>query len=77
MPTEMAFETNPIGFTVQKEGGIFNSFGTMSMLKQTEGEKSTYWWGYSQQLNIAKPTSELGSVNILQWMSTLNQDIRN
>ena len=33
MPTEEAFETNPIEFTVQKEGGIYNSFGTMSMLK--------------------------------------------
>ena len=53
VPTESASVWNPITFTIQEPGGNYNSFGTMSAIKQYDGTQTQYWWGYSTQVNVS------------------------
>lgn len=47
------YQTNPQSFEIQQaaQGNDYNSYGTMSVLKQTKDGETSLWWGYSTQVN--------------------------
>ena len=75
IPTDEMKTTGPIEFTIQAEGGNYNGFGTMSMIKQTVGENSKWWWGYSTQINMSIPLANGNTIQ--QFLYTLGQDVIN
>ena len=72
--TDAALQTGKTNFTVKKDGGQYNAYGVMSVVKQTSGGITQYWWGYSTQMNTSVPLEEGETVQ--QWLSSVGQ-VRN
>lgn len=73
-----AYQTNPQFFEIQQaaSGNDFNSYGTMSVLKQTKGNETSLWWGYSTQVNY-KNYSLVDNNYIVQFLVLEGADLSN
>ena len=71
------YQTNPQPFEIQQaaQGNDFNSYGTMSVIKQTKDGDTSLWWGYSTQVNYK--TYKLTDFYMVQFLVLEGSDLSN